>query len=158
VIPLSARKCNCYSLKQDLDPVFCQISLRLVFAASHASPYSIEKGHIYWYVNLFWHLFRARLFKIMLDHRHYAHARLLASTEASIRYRTFVWYITLIGLLFVPTILVAFVPLVFGTELASVFNVADARTISAALTMLLAYVFLLTLLYGMFQCRIKCGN
>jgi len=53
--------------------------------------------------------------------------------------------------LFIPPIFLVLIPLALCPQLASVFDVADSQTISAALTALLAYICVLTFLYGTFQ-------
>jgi hypothetical protein len=79
------------------------------------------------------------------------HARLLASTETSIGYHAKGWFIALTAVLFIPPILVILVPLVLCPRLSVIFHVADSQTISAALTVFLAYIFILTFLYGKFS-------
>ena len=76
---------------------------------------------------------------------------LLALTEGSITYRTMGWYITLAAVLFIPPIFLVLIPLALCLQLALVFDMADSQTISAALTALLAYISVLTFLYGTFQ-------
>jgi hypothetical protein len=63
------------------------------------------------------------------------------------------WYIAITAVLFVPPIFLVLIPLVLCPQLASIFDVADLQTISAALTVLLAYICALTFLYGTFQYR-----
>ena len=91
----------------------------------------------------------------MPDHHQHTRARLSASTEASIGYRTTTWYIALAFVLFIPPILVGSIPLVFGLRLGPLFNGADSQSISAALTVFLAYIVVLAFLYGMFLKQVK---
>jgi hypothetical protein len=82
------------------------------------------------------------------------HARLLASTETSIGYHTKGWFIALTAVLFIPPIFIILVPLVLCPQLAVIFHAADSQTISAALTVFLAYIFVLAFLYGKFSLSI----
>ena len=91
----------------------------------------------------------------MPDHHQHTHARLSASAEASISYRTTTWYIALTGVLFILSILVGSILLAFGLRLGPIFNGVDSQSISAALTVLLAYILILEFLYGVFLKQVK---
>ena len=122
------------------------VLILLISRAFDESLCSKNKGYVSWYVDTFlnWPFYS----KNLPDHRQYTHARLLPSTKLSIGYRAKAWYIALTGALFIPPILFVLIPFSLCPRLASIFDVADLKTISAALTVLLGYIFILTFLYG----------
>ena len=76
----------------------------------------------------------------------------MASTEVSVGYRTRAWYTTLACVLLIPPVLLVILPLLLCPGFATIADVPeDPRTIAAALTVFLAYIFMLSFLYGMFS-------
>ena len=139
---------NCDALKQDhLHCPFPTIPGYLCASTEN------HRYHVYWCTDISLQCCFGYL--ILPDHHQHTCTRLLASTEASIGYRTTTWYITLTGVLFIPPILVGLIPLVFSLRLGPIFNGTDSQSISTALTVLLAYIVVLAFLYGMFLKQVK---